>query len=294
MGVKPRDLQFNKYLQQIFSKMPTSKICSRMSLFGGELSPQKRFGKWRPIAVQILKESRKSMTDANPIQVFLRVSEVTSKSSKQMETFQTEQESLSLHTRMGSSHPSGSVVFWHWGCEFLPSETFLSLSWSCFRPTSLPVDLGRQSVSLSYYVFRYLLVSFSQVLSLKWKHPEDFKFGLKWFLRRRQKRARRVCSFALPLRGVFTLFTGFTKNRSCWAIYWNRTASFHFFFPFLLLSLLSLSPSLSSFLSFFFSPGEYSLSFIKHLLWGIHCITHCEIKSQIHDWCWYYSFIVLF
>lgn len=45
-----------------------------------------------------------------------------------METFQTEQESLSLHTRMGSSYPSGSVIFWHWGCEFLPSDTFLSLS----------------------------------------------------------------------------------------------------------------------------------------------------------------------
>lgn len=136
---------------------------------------------------------------------------------------------------------------------------------------SRPRPAERQPV---LFVFRYLLVSFSQVLSLKWKHPEDFKFGLKWFLWRRQKRARRVCSFALPLRGVFILFTGFTKNRSCWAIYWNRTASFHFFFPFLLLSLLSLSPSLSSFLSFFFSSSKYSLSFIKHLLWGIHCITH--------------------
>ena len=44
-----------------------------------------------------------------------------------METFQTEQESLSLYTRMGSSCPSGSVLFWHWGCEFLPSDAFLSL-----------------------------------------------------------------------------------------------------------------------------------------------------------------------
>lgn len=213
-----------------------------MSFWGRSVPLKKRFGKWRPTAVQILRESRKSMTDENSLQFFLRVRSHQRGQNKR-KLFRLNK-SHWVYTQGWDLHIHQVLLYSGTGDMNFCRVIHFCLCLSCFSLMSLPVDPGWQSFSLSCYVFRYLLVSFSQVLSLQWKHPEDCKFGLKWFLRRRQKRARRVCFFALPLCGVFILFTGFTKNRSCCAIYWNRTASFHFFFsfPFLLLSFLPLSP----------------------------------------------------
>lgn len=136
MGVT-RELQFNKHLQS-----RSSPRCRHLKFavgwaFWGKCPPLKNIWKWRTTAVQILRESRKSMIDENP-PIFSK-SEVTSKRSKQRNFSDwarvpesAHKDGIFLSIRLCSFLALGMWVF----AEWCTSVSACLVSASCLKQTS--------------------------------------------------------------------------------------------------------------------------------------------------------------